>query len=229
MASFVVNKFYCVHYQLLAPFLADSIKLLLAWRERSDYRSRSIDERIAASTALAFAAVSLVISVFSSSLVTSSNIEILVSSPHCGLLSWDGAGWNSYVAVAIPVAESYGPECNRNGSLPSQCNVFTRPRISFTIEVGVPCPFEDQMCASPAVALDSGLVDLNDALGMNPDHVSRVRYRKKTTCAILPHEDYTRIAHSSDDPQELPRAGDFYDEEIIQWLYRRTLRDGIHA
>jgi hypothetical protein len=108
-------------------------------------------------------------------------------------------------------------------------NVFTRPSVPFTTEVGVPCPFEDQMCASPAVTLDSGLIDLNDALGMNLDDASRVRYRKKTTCAILPHEGYTRIAHSSDDPQELPRAGDFYDEEVIQWLYGRTLRDGIHA
>lgn len=52
------------------------------------------------------------------------------------------------------------------------------------------------MFRSPTIALDSGFVDLNDAIGMNLEDKDQIHYRKRTTCAILPLEGYTKFANA---------------------------------
>lgn len=193
--------------------VADSFKLWMAWKGTSD---RALIQSLThMSTALLFAAGSVLVSTFSSSMIVSSNTVVRVESPHCGLLDWD-AIWISYPNSVTAASESYGPSCYQNGSLPSQCNVFFRPNVPFTTEV-VPCPFQEHMCASQAVALDSGLIDLN-SLGVDLENTSQVRLRRRTTCAVLPLEGYTEIANASDNPRSIGRPP-LPDEKFIKYLY----------
>jgi hypothetical protein len=70
----------------------------------------------------------------------------------------------------------------------------------------VTCPFDDEMCvagpddspSAPAVAMDSGLVDVNSAFGMNLAASDRVMYRKRTTCGVLPDDGYTTLISASE-------------------------------
>lgn len=50
------------------------------------------------------------------------------------------------------------------------------------------------MCASSAIAFDSGLIDVNDAFGLNLQDTDRLRFRRRDVCAIVPTEGHTRIA-----------------------------------
>lgn len=79
-----------------STLLVGWIKLWFTWRR--------INKRAAATssvhtfTALVFMIGSLTASIFSSNVVSTSNLEVLVSSPHCGYLDFNVEYHNSYVA-----------------------------------------------------------------------------------------------------------------------------------
>jgi len=82
----------------------------------------------------------------------------------------------------------------------------------------VSCPFDLSMCASPAIAFDSGLLDLNSVFGMNLPPKDRVRYRRRTTCTILALEGRTRVVNLS--PQNSTRSRTIYPgEQFLQYLF----------
>ncbi|KAF2746629.1 hypothetical protein M011DRAFT_403849 [Sporormia fimetaria CBS 119925] len=182
-----------------SSMVADSVKLWYAWRGVSDGAlGRSL---IQIGTALFFVAASLVASTFSSLIVDNTNLEVLVQSPHCGSLNRSLESDNEVTAYLGPVfsaADDYAPDCYRNGSLPSRCGIFSRPKIDFKTEE-VPCPFDAKMCNSSAISLDSGIIDVNDAFGFNFGQSDRLRYRKKTTCSILPLDGYKVISDVSEE------------------------------
>jgi hypothetical protein len=196
--------------------MADSLKLWYAWKGASDHAlARSM---IHVSVALLFAIGSLTVSIFSSSIVSTTNLEVLVNSPHCGLLdTTGGAYWDSYTSVNRIAAELYSPYCYRDGVLPSSCNSYSRPNIKFETE-HARCPFDDKICATPAISFDSGLLDLNDAFGMNLENANRIRYRRKSTCAVLSLDGYTRLRNAT---LRDVRAGRpiIPGEQIIEYLY----------
>jgi hypothetical protein len=176
-----------------STFSADLIKLWFAWRKVS--QKAFLRSSLGVSIAVLYIMVSLVVSIFSSYVVSSLNLEVLVSSPHCGMLDPE-AWWTSYGSTIRAATESYGPECYRSNGLPSRCNIYTRPNIPFTTE-SIPCPFDERMCTVPAVAFDSGLIDMRDTFGINLEEKDRVQYRKRTSCAILPLDGHTRVADTS--------------------------------
>lgn len=199
-----------------STLMADSVKLWFAWRGASNHAlSRSL---MHVSTALFFAVGSLTVSIFSSSVVSTSNLEVLVRSPHCGSLDRSHHSWTSYVAVVKSAAELYAPDCYRVGSLPSRCNAFLRPNIPFTSEI-VPCPFEKKMCASEALSLDSGLLDLNDAFGLNLEQPDRVQYRRKSTCAVLSLDGYTEVKNASSSAAKALTRQLYPGEEFVYYMY----------
>lgn len=193
--------------------LVDSIKLGYAWRgiiKWSLFRSL-----FQSSVAFLFVAASLAVSIFSSYVVSSVNLEVLINSPLCGPLDPSDDYWGTYLDAVGRDSQSYGPDCYKNGSLPSRCNIFSRPNIPFSMEPAS-CPFDSNICLSQAIALDSGLVDVNDAFGMNLGDSNRVRYRRRSVCTILPVEGYTRITLNPSVPlgrSPLP------SEEFLEYCY----------
>lgn len=128
-------------------------------------------------------------------IVTTSDLEVLVSSPHCGALNITKAFGRHDLFLANwwgklqPIIEAYGRDCfNINHNLAAACpNTFHRSNISLTTESST-CPWNSSMCASgptPAISLDTDLLDMNDHFGFNLKEDDRVKFRKKTTCNVL--------------------------------------------
>lgn len=176
--------------------MIDTLKLWWVWRKKADRPFlRSI---ILVLLAFGFAAATIAASVFSSLVVSSGTIPVLVDSPLCGFLSETHEGWYSYKVPVDISAPAYAKDCYKNNSLPSTCNVFMRPNIPLKVE-DAPCPFwAKSMCDSKdAVTVDSGLVDVSDAFGLNVPAKDRVRYRRKTTCAVVPTEGHMSFHNDS--------------------------------
>lgn len=183
----------------------DSLKLLHAWRHRS---TRPILARcvIPASFGLLFALGSLAAGVFSSYIVTTTDLEVLVGSGSCRLLnSTDYIAANTddvtYQAALRSAASSFAQRCYREGPLPSDCNFFIHPRVEPTLSF-VECPFDSGLCFNgsdtKAAVLDSGYLDSNDVLGINAPPEDRVLMRRQSTCVPLDTAKYTTLINNSD-------------------------------
>ena len=189
---------------LPTPFAlaADSVQLWWRWKESHRALLRSLTQIL---LAISFIIGSLAASIFSSYLVKTSNIEILVSSPKCALLNLTDLGYG-YLETTMPILRSYAEDCYQPGSfLPARChNIFTRPSISIA-KTRTSCPWLSSMCLQapipggeqPAVALDTGMVDMGPQLGANFPRKDSVKFRRVTTCSILPLEGHSAIVNES--------------------------------
>jgi hypothetical protein len=127
------------------------------------------------------------------------------------------------MAAIRAVSGAYSQDCYQNFTiLPARCRAYVQPRINYTIE-RVPCPFDKSFCTdvasglekTTAVAVDSGLVDLNRGFGLNLPFKDRVSYRRKTTCAILRLAGRTSIVNASDFPPSLRSRDPYPGEEYM--------------
>jgi hypothetical protein len=59
---------------------------------------------------------------------------------------------------------------------------------------------------STAIAVDSGLVDINELFGLNLSRKDKVEFRKRTTCAVLPLEGHVDVMKAADHPLEFVEA-----------------------
>lgn len=206
----------------------DCAKLWWFWRKR-------IHGALAQSLGIFVLAIvcgtgSIAASIFSTYVVSSANLEVLVRSPFCGHINITGANPNAlsaYGAAVDSAADRYAQDCYDNGTaLSSRCNIFIRPNIPLKREM-VPCPFDPHMCvelqnsSNPAVALYSGLLNVNDAFGLNFPKEDHVKFRKRSTCGILPLSGYTTLINASSLPAHFFRTGhpDAADDKVILYHY----------
>ncbi|KAF2470133.1 uncharacterized protein BDR25DRAFT_370147 [Lindgomyces ingoldianus] len=200
-----------------SSLVVDSIKLWWMWRRRTTrVLARSLIYVLLGGL---FSVGMVVVGVFSSFVVTTSNIPVLVSSPFCGPLDVDPSGENliaslvglrSFYTSVRGVTKPYVDGCYQNTTteLPARCRqVFIRPNIPLSQE-RVKCPFSSDICLDlggdmTAVQLDSGLVDLNEAFGMNMASADRVQFRKRTTCSVLKTDGRTSLVNASGIPPPL--------------------------
>jgi hypothetical protein len=143
--------------------------------------------------AVVFTLATLAASVFSSMVVDSGTLEVLVSSPYCG---WATSERNTRHYASSPVktvAVSYAGDCYRNTTTQRGCDVFTRSKVPLTT-TNVSCPFGTLCPHESAVSVDSGLLDVGKTFGLNLPHKDQVQYRKLTTCQVLPVDGYTKVA-----------------------------------
>lgn len=171
--------------------VADLVKIWWSWRKRTNrpfLRSITL-----ISLAVIFTLASVVSSVFSSLVISTGDIVVLVKSPYCGWSTKD-LSTLQYQRAVLTTSSKYADDCYfdlPNGSRPPLCEIFPKPTVPLTSHT-TPCPFESICGHKEAVSIDSGLLDVNEAFGMNLANVDGVRYRKKTTCQILPLQGYTR-------------------------------------
>lgn len=201
--------------------LWESLKLVHVWR---DTRHRGKKERqawrhsiIQAIVAVVFTAGFLVAGVFSSQAISGTNIEVLVRSPYCGLVppksaSSEGDAYSNKVAS---YSTKYAEECySDNERAPSRCNIFVHPRLPMKI-MNETCPFDESICASQAVSIDSGLLDLNDAFGLNLENKDRMKLRTKMSCSILSLENRTSLIKAADVPVNVLGRASLPEEEML--------------
>ncbi|KAH7392537.1 hypothetical protein BKA66DRAFT_457717 [Pyrenochaeta sp. MPI-SDFR-AT-0127] len=189
--------------------LADWVKLWWIWRKRTGKAlSRSV--LLCGLTSL-FAAATVVAGVFSSYVVDTSNLQVLVSSPECGPLrpndgntfSGNNLAFLDYTSRLETLSQPYAQECYQDGTLlPARCRVFVQSNIPL-VPKRIDCPFSNAICKpfdQPGVTVDSGLVDANDIFGWNLQPHQRIKYRRKTTCGVLKTQEYQTVFEAKDYP-----------------------------
>lgn len=156
-----------------------------------------------ASLGLLFATGSLAAGIFSSYIVTNTDLEVLVDPGSCRMLNYSnfmyGNGDTTFTAAVDSATKSFAQRCYTPGPLPSQCNFLIRPRIEPILSF-IDCPFDPSLCHSNAKAavLDSGYLDSNDVLGINAPPKDRVLVRRKSTCVPLDTARHMALLNNSD-------------------------------
>ena len=187
--------------------LADSCKLWFRWGRIESKKRRDVTQQLLPQIVAGFLFVlgSLTAAIFSSYVVTSSDLEVLIRSPFCSKF-YVGGGYSLYYRTRVQSLSSrYTDECYEDKTpLPVRCStIFTRSAIPF-VEEKVAYPFDPRICASPSISFDTGLLDLNDALGFNLEDGDKIRYRQKTACTLLSLENRTRRLTYEDYIREYP-------------------------
>jgi len=214
-------------------FLTEAMKLWWIWRRK--HGRVFLRCLFPALISLLFATSTLTASVFSSAIISSSDIEVLVDSPYCGFRNFTryylgpAPGERNYVSTYERAGLAYAQDCYKDSrASQSGCKrVYIQPRIPFTLE-DTTCPFAEKMCAvngSSAVAMDSGLLDMNKHFGFNLGSNNGVNFRRRTTCSVLPRNDYVTVSNVSDLPDivvegmlDQPRFN-FPGEQVEALLY----------
>lgn len=202
--------------------MADVLKLWWVWRhqtERPFLRSFAL-----VVLALLFTTTTIADSIFSSLVVDSGTINVLVESPLCGRVNVSGTAWRTYTTPILLSAPTYASDCYRDDPLTSVCNVFMQPKIPLIIK-NVSCPFVNStMCDTrDSVSMDSGLLDVGGTFGLNLAAKDRVRFRQQTTCSIFPIEGFYEIMNLTDAPAHwVPARGALPGEQVIAVYYGST-------
>lgn len=176
---------------------------------------------------IACAVGGVVAGIFSSSIVATTNIEVLLSSPNCGFWSedmlalneslqgpWDN-DTNHFYQQGVADSKTYARSCYNASSLKT-CNTFSVPTIDWTTNYDAPCPFEG-MCVGSAMEMDTGMVNTNDILGINFPKSDQFKFRRVTTCAPMVQDGYVTSANSTSIP----------GDEIMYYDYGATQEGGV--
>ncbi|KAF2877339.1 hypothetical protein BDV95DRAFT_143204 [Massariosphaeria phaeospora] len=197
--------------------LTDFIKLWWSWRHRSNHSfTRSLP---VFALAVFFVAATIATSLLSSFVISTTNLEVLVSSPFCGSVNGsDMSETRSYSSSFGLNADTYAQQCYQNGTLPTLCNIFTRPKVPFTAE-RVACPFANLCEGGDALHLDSGLLDVSDTFGINLPSEDRVQLRRTATCAVLSLDGRTEVRPASELDQSVRWRPLLPGEEVLYLDY----------
>ncbi|KAJ4363717.1 hypothetical protein N0V95_001032 [Ascochyta clinopodiicola] len=167
--------------------MTDTIKLWWAWRSKA--KRPLLRSLVLLLAALLFVAFSGAASVFSSLVVDSRNLVVLVDSLDCGWASTQRIFAGEYVYPVKAASTPYASQCYNattiNGTLPAACNVLVQRELPFQTR-HVPCPLGKEVCQDThGIEFDTGLIDVGPAFGLDLSSSDRVQFRKKTTCGIL--------------------------------------------
>jgi hypothetical protein len=196
-------------------FAVDMVKLSFVWRKKS--RALLIRCVGPAMLAILFGAATIASGIFSSLVVTTTGLEVLVDNasrlferPLVGATLWTSR---------IVVLGSYTRLCYQNStSLSALCrNTYISPAIKFE-PVIVECPWNTSLCLSPAISMDSGYLDVNAGLGLNLKPSDKVRFRRKTTCNVLPMEGHI-ITRNASDYADMPSLTLFPGDRVMAVRY----------
>lgn len=92
----------------------------------------------------------------------------------------------------VTKAASYVKSCYNDAARSSDCNHFVRRNLMLqgSVDLKARCPFGNNSCITPAVRLDTGLLNSNDDLGLNSPSHDSLSFRRVTTCAPINVEQY---------------------------------------
>jgi hypothetical protein len=129
--------------------MADTVKLWWAWRKNTE--RAFLPSVIVVILALVFVITTIAASIFSSLIVTTGSIEVLVESPLCGGISNSGmtnGTSGSFTRPTYSLAPSYADLCYKCGLSLKACDYLPQPNIPTTVR-DAPCPFRTLLGAIP--------------------------------------------------------------------------------
>ncbi|KAF2677350.1 hypothetical protein K458DRAFT_396047 [Lentithecium fluviatile CBS 122367] len=169
--SHLWNLLTFLHHQLrVNSNTSDWLKLWWTWRNHTDGGFRR--SWLQVSTGTVFTLATVAVGMFASYVVCSSSAQVLVNSPYCGPLD---RNWFDDEPSSIGVSTDYMLQVDKLN------RTSDKPRFQ-----------------NDAQLLDSGMLDLNDAFGMNLADRDHVKLRKKTSCAVLDTGGRHLIVNGSD-------------------------------
>jgi hypothetical protein len=201
--------------------MADTIKLWWAWRGKA--QRPLLRSLILLLIAVLFTAATGAASVFSSLVIDTTSLEVLVTSANCGWAQPIRLFDESYVQPVKQVSAPYANLCYPNGGkksatrLPSMCNSLVQRELPFNI-TRTPCPFDKDACEPnlDSVTFDTGLMDVGPSFGLNLQASDSVKFRRKMTCSLMAYNtkyntgipysitgDGTLAPNSSNNPHSL--------------------------
>jgi hypothetical protein len=144
--------------------------------------------------------------IFAASILTSrladSTGDVLLQSPICGwpdikilqvaqekLTALPGADAFYMTAQSLyGVAREYSRECYTQTALLNSpgCNSFIKSTVDSIVRIDDPCPFQETVCETSALTIDTGLLDSHKDMGVNAPPSNRVQFRKALSCAVIP-------------------------------------------
>jgi hypothetical protein len=177
--------------------MADTIKLWWAWRSKA--KKPLLRSIILLFIAVLFAAATGAASVFSSLVVDTTNLHVLVKSRACGWVqnarAYEGGYLHPVKAASVPYAKQCYDNEGIHGRSPSTCNVLVNQALPLSTSRG-PCPFDYGACELDvdSVTFDTGLIDVGPSFGLNMVSSDGVKFRRKMTCSVmLSNRIYTSI------------------------------------
>jgi hypothetical protein len=180
-----------------ASVMADTIKLWWAWRSKA--KKPLLRSIILLLIAVLFAAATGAASVFSSLVVDTTNLHVLVKSRACGWVqnarAYEGGYLHPVKAASVPYAKQCYVNEGIHGRSLSTCNVLVNQALPFNTSRG-PCPFDYGACELDvdSVTFDTGLIDVGPSFGLNMVSSDGVKFRRKMTCSVmLSNRIYTSV------------------------------------
>lgn len=141
--------------------------------------------------------------IFSSHVTSTTNL-VLLQNQTCGSWRWRAVetlnavesvennykdvstllpGWSAYYTELLHRSRqdvTYVRSCyNGTQYSPSpDCQKYVTQQIPYTTEENVPCPFDNDLCMSPAIQMESDPIFSDTDLGINTAKADRVVYRR---------------------------------------------------
>ena len=111
----------------------------------------------------------------------------------------DLTGSLAYVQGCYPVADR-------------ECEDYIVAALNQTINWNASCPFDDSLCLTEAIEIDTGYIDSAIDLGINAKPADRVWYRKIISCAVLSSDSPYATSDVGPDPDDTayPDDDEFY-------------------
>ncbi|KAK1020104.1 hypothetical protein LTR33_019218, partial [Friedmanniomyces endolithicus] len=139
-------------------------------------------------------AIFAVAGVFAGQVTKSASNNVLIHSAGCG--DWDitnvtqsgNSIWQTLVLQNTFADAEYARACYDSSRDSLTCGVYTNKTIHYAVNANATCPKQTGTCFfsdTAAYEMDTGLMDSNDALGLNSPKRERITYRKVTTCAPI--------------------------------------------
>lgn len=182
-------------------FFWRTVKTTWTWKNKRKARKIASRQGPLIATAIVHCALVFAASILTSRLADSTG-DVLLQSPICGwpdlkilqiasakLTALPGADAFYVAAQALyGTARQYSRECYTQAVLlgSTGCNNFIKPTIDSIVRPDDSCPFQDAMCETSALTIDTGLLDSHEDIGINAPQASRIQFRKVLSCAVIP-------------------------------------------
>ena len=184
-----------------SSLIAENARLWWNWRNKAQRAFLRCASQFLLPVVFCVGAVAATIS--TSFIVDNSDIEVLSRSSECG--KFVGALHPDYVAALADATTCRGSHI--------------RPILPVDSSPAA-CPFEASYCTAgnlPAISMDTGLIDMSRDLGINLEKHDAVKFRRKTTCTVVPVKDRYKVikVRRPRNPWDETSGSDTVDERVI--------------
>ena len=191
-----------------SPAQASWYFVQIAWSWRGHTKRWWISAVLPTAVPLLIAILILTTGILSSSIVRTTEVDVLLRGTNCGnwrLATAEDATItseymmenNRYLRSLAEFSKQYGRTCyNKSMDMEAEsCKAFTKPSIPYSTNLDAACPFDKTVCTYPDTGnfkLDTGLIDTNKLLGINT-RKDNLEFRKATVCALIKPRIFTSI------------------------------------